>query len=142
MDANIGQDIASLCSKCGESWHVVISMLKEKIAKVECKQCHGVHRYKDPQAAQKKAAAKKATKRRSPAKKAGGVPPLVEADLNKPVQSYSVKGSFEPGDRIQHSSFGVGVVQYSPGPGKVEILFGEDRKLLAQAKPAIRSLFE
>ena len=140
MDANIGQDVPSLCNKCGESWHVVISKLKDKIAKVECKQCHAVHAYKDP-AAPKKAAARKASGRKGAAKKATAAP-VVEADLDRPIQEYSIKGSFEPGDRIQHASFGEGVVQGSPGPGKVEILFGEARKLLVQARPASRREFK
>ena len=141
MDVKIGQDVAALCSKCGESWHVVISKVEEKIAKVECKQCHGVHRYRDAKAAKSAAAAKKSGQRKA-ARRSASAPPLVEADMDKPVQTYSAKGSFEPGDRIRHASFGDGVVQSSPGPGKVEILFGDERKLLVQAKPAIRSLFD
>ena len=138
MEANIGQDIASLCGKCGESWHVVISKLGDKIAKVECKQCHAVHAHRDP-AAPKKKAARKAAGRKSAARKVAAAA-IVEPDMDKPVQPYSLQGTFEPGDRIQHPTFGEGVAQFSPGPGKIEILFGEDRKLLAQAKPASRGL--
>jgi hypothetical protein len=141
MKAEIGQDIESLCSKCGESWHVVIAMVEQKIVKVECKQCHAVHRHRDPKGKAKAATAKTPRAARSTgAKKTGrGAARLrVEADLAKPVRPYSVSESFESGERVQHSKFGEGVVQQSPGPGKIEVLFGEDIKVLAQAKPISR----
>ena len=136
MNPNIGQDIRSLCSKCGETWHVVVSKLGEEIARLECKQCHAVHGYRDPAAPARKTRPR-ATKGRGTSRSTGV--PLVEADLSTPIKDYSIRGSFEPGDRIRHPSFGEGVVQCSPGPGKVEILFGSDRKLLAQAKPPSRT---
>jgi hypothetical protein len=133
----IGQDIESLCNKCGDVWHVVVAVVNDKIAKVECKQCHGVHRYKDPRPP---AAKKKPARVRSTAKKGtkAAAKLLIEADLSKPVRDYQITGMFEPGDRIHHSTFGDGVVQNSPAPGKIEIIFGTERKLLAQARPPTR----
>jgi hypothetical protein len=146
MNAKIGQDIAAMCHRCGESWHVVISMLERKLAKVECKQCHTVHRYKAPPSEAAKARAPKAAagtrkaaaggKRSSRASAARA--PLIEADLSKPARPYSALAAFEPGERILHPTFGEGIAQQSPGPGKIEVLFGSDRKLLAQAKPVAR----
>jgi hypothetical protein len=134
----IGQDIESLCTKCGDVWHVVVAAVEGKIAKVECKQCHGVHRYKDPRPPEPK---KKAVRARKPAAKKGSkaaAKTLIEADLSKPVLTYAITGMFTPGDRIHHSTFGDGVAQNSPAPGKIEILFGTERKLLAQARPPTR----
>jgi hypothetical protein len=144
MKAGIGQDIESLCSKCGESWHVVIAMVEQKIVKVECKQCHAVHRHRDPKgkaAATAKAPRAAGAKPRSATGKKtsrGAARLRVEADLAKPVRPYSVTESFESGERVQHAKFGEGVVQQSTGPGKIEVLFGDDLKVLAQAKPASR----
>src|SRR5262245_44303908 len=121
----VGEDVAALCSKCGESWHVVVAAVGSKIAKVECKQCRGVHRYKDPSPPAKKARAASSAARKSAKGPAGK--PLVEANPNRPVRDYEITGSFEPGDRILHKIFGEGVVQALPGPGKVEILFGAER---------------
>ena len=136
MNPAIGQDIRSLCAKCGESWHVVVAKLREEIAKVECKECHAVHGYRDPAGPKRKTARKGAERKRTSRKPAAT---RIEADMERPIKDYSIKGSFEPGDRIRHASFGEGVVQCSPGPGKVEIIFGDDRKLLAQAKPPSRT---
>lgn len=55
---------------------------------------------------------------------------IVEADLSKPVRSYSIRDSYEPGDRISHSKLGDGVVQGITGRGKIAVLFGEEKKLL------------
>lgn len=55
---------------------------------------------------------------------------IVEADLSKPVRNYSIRDSYEPGDRIAHTKLGEGVVQGITGRGKIAVLFGEDKKLL------------
>ena len=55
---------------------------------------------------------------------------IVEADLSKPPQSYSIRDSYGPGDRIRHTKLGEGVVQGVVGRGKIAVLFGEEKKLL------------
>lgn len=55
---------------------------------------------------------------------------IVEADLSRPIRRYSIRESFEPGDRIQHKTLGEGVVQGVTGRGKIAVLFGEEKKLL------------
>ena len=55
---------------------------------------------------------------------------IVEADPSKPLQSYSIRDSYERGDRIQHSKLGEGVVQGVVGRGKIAVMFGEEKKLL------------
>jgi hypothetical protein len=59
---------------------------------------------------------------------------LVEADLSRPERSYSIRDSYEPGDRIAHSTLGNGVVQGITGRGKIEVLFGEEKKLLVHER--------
>jgi hypothetical protein len=131
----VGSDIESLCSKCGDVWHVIIAIADDKIAKVECKECHGVHRYKDPQAKKKAAAKRKTARAQKAAKQAEADLPVIEADASKPVRKYKTGEAFEPGERISHPKFGEGVAQRSVGPGRIEIMFDGERKVLAQAKP-------
>ena len=45
----VAADIESLCSKCGDVWHVVVAMDKGQVIKVQCKQCQGYHRYQAAQ---------------------------------------------------------------------------------------------
>ena len=55
---------------------------------------------------------------------------IVEADLSKPLLSYSIRDSYERGDRINHKNLGEGVVQGVVGRGKIAVMFGEEKKLL------------
>ncbi len=142
MSAGVGADVASICSKCGDVWHVVVAKVGDKIAKVQCKQCSGYHRYKSPLAAtadQKLPATNRAPReaaaaRQSPVERIEK--PAVEADLSKPARPYRASEKFEVGERVDHPSFGQGIVELSE-PGKVTVFFGTGRRLLAQAKEAV-----
>jgi hypothetical protein len=136
MSAPVGADIESICNKCGDVWHVVVAKVGEVIAKVQCKECHGLHRYKNPKAPAKKKAAAKPRSRATASASAAAVAEVVAPDLSRPPRAYRTGEIFEPGDRVEHPTFGTGVVQSSPGPGKVAIMFADGPRLLAQAKPA------
>ncbi len=61
---------------------------------------------------------------------------IIEPNMDKEPQSYSITASFEVGDRIDHSTLGAGVCQGSAGAGKIKVLFGEDTKILVHQRPA------
>ena len=138
MPPATGTDVESICNKCGDVWHVVVAMVGDKIAKVQCKECGAYHRYrpaggikKTAAAPKKRAAAKKKTTKKAP-------PPAeaaVEPDLSRPTKPYSIKETFEVADRVEHPKFGTGVVERSE-PGKIEVFFPVGRKVLVQAKPS------
>jgi hypothetical protein len=149
MTAPVGADVESICTKCGDVWHVVVAKVGDRIAKVQCKQCSGFHRYKPPEGS----TAAKATKTTRAAKSAAPgapaakktrarkvvepAPPKVAPDMSKPVRRYSAAETYIPGDRINHPSFGLGVVESSPGAGKVQVVFSEGKRVvLAVAKAA------
>jgi len=60
----------------------------------------------------------------------------VDADLSRPVRSYAISDSFQSGDRIQHPTLGLGIVQGIAGNGKISVLFGEKRSLLVHERGA------
>jgi len=64
-----------------------------------------------------------------------GVKELVEADISRPPRGYRITDSYEPGDRIEHTTLGDGVVQNVAGRGKIAVLFGEETKLLIHERP-------
>jgi hypothetical protein len=68
------------------------------------------------------------------AKKADPADAIIEADLSRPIRAYSIRDSFEPGDRISHKNLGEGVVQGIMGRGKIAVLFGEEKKLLVHER--------
>lgn len=116
-------------------WHVVVAKVGEQIAKVQCKQCGGYHRYRSPHGAP--AAKKMPAATRPPKEPKAPVErferPSVAADLTKPSRTYRASELFEIGDRIDHPSFGQGVVELAE-PGKITVFFATGRRVLVQAK--------
>ncbi len=136
-----GSDIESICGKCGDTWHVVVAMVGTAIAKVQCKECGGLHKYRPVGG---KAATKAGTRRkkaagggrsRKKAAEAEPVGPTVDPDYKRDIRNYRADEHFEVADRVQHPTFGLGVVEES-APGKVTVWFPSGRKKLAQAAPA------
>jgi hypothetical protein len=149
MTAGVGADIEALCSKCGDVWHVVVAKTGDKIVKVQCKQCSGYHRYKSPHgapaAAKLPSAIRPAKEGKEPkAPKASRDPverfekPAVAADLTKPSRPYRASEKFEVGERVDHPSFGQGVIEIVE-LGKVTVFFASGRRVLAQSKEGASS---
>ncbi len=134
----VGADIESICGKCGDVWHVVVALVGEKIAKVQCKQCGGQHRYRPPGGTKpaKTPRAKKAAKSKSGSAKATKKAdlPTVEADLSRPVRPYLMSESFTRGDRLEHRVFGEGLVEEIVGVGKIQVFFTVGRKVLVHER--------
>jgi hypothetical protein len=59
---------------------------------------------------------------------------LVEPDLSRPPRSYTIRESYEPGDRIEHPTLGLGVVQSIAGVGKISVLFDDKKSLLVHER--------
>jgi len=145
MSAGVGADVEALCSKCGDVWHVVVAKVGQQIVKVQCKQCSGYHRYKSPHSApadKKLPSTQRAPREAGSTARATKPPverfekPAVAADLSKPSRPYRASELFEVGQRIDHPSFGQGVIEVSE-PGKVTVFFSSGRRVLAQAKAAV-----
>ena len=144
MSLPVGSDIESICGKCGDVWHVVEAKVGDKIARVVCKQCGGRHRYKPPEGkasaneVKKPAKEKKAAAPRKSSSKAPKAPEeaSIVADMSKPPRVYKPNETYTPGERMTHPSFGTGIVEALPGPGKVQVFFPGGRRVLAIAKAA------
>lgn len=142
MSEPVGADVESLCTKCGDVWHVVVAKVGDRIARVQCKQCGGQHRLKplgsavagppsrakEPRA---RRAGERAAKRAEPRHEDV---PSVAADMTRPVRTYRPAEAYTIAERILHPSFGEGVVETIPGPGKMQVFFLGGRRVLAQAK--------
>lgn len=136
MTAAVGADVEALCSKCGDVWHVVVAKVGDEIVKVHCKECNKEHRYKSPHAA---ANAKRPRSPTTPRPERPRAPverlarPAVAADLSKAVRGYRASEHFEVSERVEHPTFGQGIVEISE-PGKVTVFFATGRRVLVQAK--------
>lgn len=135
----VGKDVFAVCGKCGDEWHVIVSLDGGRITKVQCKVCMSYHRYK-PQAGEERidgAAVRRTVgaKKRATATKPSASTPVIEADMSRPVRNYAMSETFEPGDRIDHPKFGHGVVEATPQAGKMMVHFPSGRRTLAHGRP-------
>jgi hypothetical protein len=99
--------------------------------KVECNTCHAVHTFRSPRGVAG-APARKAPRRVEP-------PGLSFDELLRrrnpaTAQRYSPKGSFALDQVIEHPTFGMGFVSAVRDPGKIEVTFRSDVKLLIHGK--------
>jgi hypothetical protein len=132
----VGEDIEDICTRCGDTWHVVMAKIGDRVAKVVCKLCGSQHNYRGEKAgrAAKGGASSWGRPRRRKPGRAEPAPVVAQFDPAKPPRGYSPKGTYLPGERVIHATFGVGVVAATPGPGKVDVQFPGGARTLACAK--------
>jgi hypothetical protein len=151
-----GSEVDAWCTKCRmDLLHRIIAMEGPKIARVECRTCNGHHNYRRP----KSAPAPVTTKaERSPAKAGTARSPALsgrklaaheierqrestweKAVLGKPMTSfraYRASQTFASGDLIRHGKFGDGYIVRIIDRQKVEVMFKDGPRTLAQALEA------
>lgn len=147
---HVGDEIESVCGKCGDVWHVVAAMVGSKVVKVVCKRCGGQHRHRPPTGAgpapaekTEAPAAKPAKAEKKMSKKAAAAAAAeaaaaapVEPDLSRPIKPYKPSDRYQLRDRIEHRTFGVGVVEEVSSAGKIQVRFPEGPKKLLHGAPA------
>jgi hypothetical protein len=135
----VGADIEAYCGKCGTVWHVVVAMVGGRIAQVECKECGRRHRVRGG-GATGTTGAKPETARphrrtgQTATRAAKGGKSMIEPDLSRPPVRYSASARFAPGQRVEHTTFGPGIVERVLGPGKVQIHFAGGSRVLAMGR--------
>jgi hypothetical protein len=134
----VGEDIEDICTRCGDTWHVVMAKLGDRVAKVVCKLCGSQHNYrgeKNPKAPSSGPSSWGRPRRRKAGRTAEtAAVQIPDFDPSKPPRGYSPKETYYPGERVIHATFGVGVVAMVPGPGKVDVQFPSGARTLACAK--------
>ncbi len=130
-----GEDIEDVCSKCGDCWHVVMAKVGERIARVVCKRCGSQHAYRSGATVEPTTAAAKKTVTRKKARPTNLEPPAPpKFDPSKAPRPYSIRDLYVAAERIEHPTFGTGIVTGSSGPGKVDVYFPTGMRTLACAK--------
>lgn len=123
----VGEEITSVCTKCKLPLdHTIAAMVGERVAKVQCKTCGGLHRYINP-----------ATAGETPARRAAkqtkmeqAWEQLIQSSSSKKKQPYTFAGSFKQNDLIDHAQFGLGVVTQRLSWDKIQVTFKEGEKIL------------
>lgn len=135
-----GNTIEASCTRCRATLnHTIVAMVGERIVRVECNTCHGVHNYRGPvekkEQASRQPATKKQTVPRQP-KKDPGISDMEEWESLSPTfdcnqaTPYDMNGRFRVNELINHSTFGLGIVKHIIPPKKMEVLFQLGKKLL------------
>lgn len=147
--ATAGGEIDSWCTKCRMVLnHRVIAMVGTKPVRVECSTCNSHHNFRakapgekaEPAAGGVKRGANDPRPRVGRVTKAEQARQTLEQSWEKAVsgrgvndfKKYNVGGSFAEGDLIKHTKFGDGVVVRVIDAGKVEVLFRDEPRTLAQ----------
>jgi hypothetical protein len=149
-----GGEVDSWCTKCKLVLnHRVIAMVSGTPVRVECSTCGSHHNFRARAPGEKAPAAARATStsassassgprstRVSSAAKAQQAALDRERSWEKAVsgkavsefKSYRVDETFAEGDLVRHKKFGDGIVTRILDPRKVEILFKDEPRTLAQ----------
>ncbi|MFQ5864510.1 MAG: hypothetical protein ACE5IW_04690 [bacterium] len=134
----IGQEIATLCSKCkSEMIHVITAVTDDKIKKVMCKGCYTTHVFRKASSESKtksgpgrpRKSDSKTPVRRS--RKYDWSKLVSELDESQ-IVNYEINDDYTEKEAIRHKRFGVGIIIKVISDIKIEVLFQDDRKILAQ----------
>ena len=143
--SNVGNETLAYCTSCKMDLnHVIVAMKGDLIAKVQCFTCKKEHLYKAPKGLTAPAKPKKS---KSAAESDADKATPVEAEWQKlmtthrdaPFKAYNTKGLFGLGDKIQHPTFGEGIVGKLIYPNKIEIIFRTDVKVLIHGGQAVHT---
>lgn len=127
----VGGELEARCAKCkDDTLHTIVALEGKDVALVQCQACSSKHKY-HPARTEKKPAAKPAPAK-VPKKSAEEVARSVALtewrnvvevagdDLFKP---YMTTGVFQEGDKVDHPTFGRGLVRSVPATGKMDVIF-------------------
>lgn len=132
----VAEEILSYCTKCRiDLAHTVMAMQGDRVVKVACKTCKGEHTYRAPKGITDPSMnPPKKTRGEKVAKVVTSVAEEWEARMaaakNAPIKDYSTKAQYKVGERVEHPTFGTGLVEKMVHPNKIEVIFKTDVKLL------------
>jgi hypothetical protein len=148
-----GMEVDAWCTKCRmDLTHRIIAMQGPKIVRVECRTCNGHHNYRRPKSSPAEPKAKSASS--PPHSAAKGLSPAgarraaeaaaetkrgnvwEKAVLGQPISSfkaYRASQTFTMGELIRHGKFGDGYIVRVIDRQKVEVMFKDGPRTLAQS---------
>lgn len=131
----VGGDALAYCTKCKmDLAHVIVAMLGDQPARVQCKTCKGTHNFKRKAAeksglARVRAALKPAAPSKTEVRASEYWEKRLAENPGEPVP-YNVKETFLKGAAISHATFGLGIVEEVRQSGKISVTFRVGEKIL------------
>lgn len=134
-----GGSIDSWCGKCKLMLaHTIESMVGDKPARVHCNTCKAQHRYRpnEPGASSRQGPQREAGSGTGPTPKmrTSRYQSLLKGKDMAVAKPYSSKDRYEPGDVVEHPSFGVGVTTAIKDGTKIEVMFETGLKVLVHGR--------
>lgn len=134
-----GDTVEALCTRCRKILnHTIVAMVGERIVRVECNTCRGVHNFRDDKGAKVKASAASAPKGGAAPRKERVKPGAADQkeweslypsmQMEKAIP-YDMNAKYRINNLLDHPVFGPGVVRTVTG-NKMEVLFECGKKLL------------
>jgi len=139
--AAVANETLAYCTSCKMDLnHVIVALKGDRIAKVQCLTCKKEHVYRAPKGASEPQPRAATRSRKSEAEETHS---SIEAEWEKlmtthrdmPVKAYSTKAHFGLGDKLNHPTFGDGIVGKLIYPNKLEVIFRNDVKILIHGGP-------
>jgi len=125
MTLEVGSKIDGWCGRCKlVIRHTIEAMAAEKITRVHCNTCGGRHAHR-AQAPRKRPGASAISEERK-------YELLLRGRTDAHSTPYTTSGTFEIGQVISHTAFGLGVVTGARDRVKIDILFANGAKVLQQ----------
>ncbi len=151
---SVGGEVVAYCTKCRlDLDHRIIAMVASSLVKVECRTCGSHHRYHRPMA-DRVAEARGALSPRAPRASSPSLPrspsarALAEAQADNErekvwqsriagqpssaFKAYSPRSTFEQDSLLRHTKFGDGYVVRVIDSGKIDVMFSDGSRVLAQ----------
>lgn len=135
-----GDFIEARCTRCRALLnHTIVAMVGDKVIRVECNTCRGIHNYHGEKAAKEPAAGRAtATRAAAPRKerKNPGAAEREEWESLSPAMDpgkalpYDMNGKYRVNNLVAHPVFGLGIVKQVIPPNKMQVLFQDGNKLL------------
>ncbi|MGA7827007.1 MAG: hypothetical protein WCA04_05080 [Geobacteraceae bacterium] len=135
-----GDIIEASCTRCRATLnHTIVAMVGERVVRVECNTCHGVHNYRGPVEKKAKSSSQTAPKKQTvprQLKKDPGASDIEEWESLNPsfapdqATPYEMNRKYHTNELINHATFGLGLVKSVIPPNKMEVLFQQGKKLL------------
>jgi len=126
-----GDIIVARCTRCRALLnHTIVAMVGERVVRVECNTCHGVHNYigeKTAVASSPRAAGHKGAPGAAKAVKEPGA--AEREEWQALLAEMGDRQAIPYDDLVEHATFGLGIVRLVTG-NKMEVLFRSGKKLL------------
>jgi hypothetical protein len=133
-----GDHIDARCTRCREvTNHTIVAMIEERVVRVQCNICGGIHNYHGPKKEKESTSSKASKASPAPRRARGGLTAdqrewleFQESVDPQPARQYAMGHCYQVDELIDHPVFGLGVVRAVVKPNKMEVLFKDGRKLL------------